>query len=225
MCRSTLYLGLHGKFGRQGPTFFLTSPVSSPIAESKQKNKKTAAPKGYFGAQRRSQMRRRLYFLLPDLSIARQVMDDLLLARIEARRIHVLARRGTDLEDIPEASVLQKTDVVHGAQVGAVLGAFAGALGGMLLVAFPPHGLSMQLVTVLIAALLGALFGVWAASLAGASVPNSKLKQFQPWIDQGRLLLMVDVPLHRCKRITELVTRRHPEAVPGGTEPTIPAFP
>ena len=170
-------------------------------------------------------MRRRLYFLLPDVPRARQVVDELLLARIEARHIHVLARRGTDLEDIPEANVLQKTDVVHGAQVGAVLGALAGLLGGILLVVFPPSGLSMQLVTILIASLLGALFGVWAASLAGAAVPNSKLKQFQSWIDQGRLLLMVDVPLHQCERITELVTRRHPEAVAGGTEPTIPAFP
>ena len=82
-------------------------------------------------------MRRRLYFLLPDLASARQVMDDLLLARIEAHRVHVLAPRGFDLEDIPEASVLQKTDVVHGAQVGAMLGAGAGALGGILLVVFP----------------------------------------------------------------------------------------
>lgn len=170
-------------------------------------------------------MRRRLYFLLPDLPSARGTVDDLLLARIEARRIHVLARRGTELQDLPEASVLQKTDVVHGAQVGAVLGAIAGAVGGTLLVAFPPTGLSMQLVAVLVAALLGALFGVWAASLAGASVPNSKLKQFQSWIDQGHLLLMVDVWLHECDRINELVTRRHPEAVSGGTEPTIPAFP
>jgi hypothetical protein len=170
-------------------------------------------------------MRRRLYFLLPDVASTRQVVDDLLLARIEARRVHVLARRDLDLQDLPQASVLQKTDVVHGAQVGAVLGAAAGAIGGILLLTFPPNGLSIQLVTVLIGALLGALFGVWAASLAGASVPNSKLQQFQPWIDQGRLLLMVDIPLHHCNRISELVLQRHPEAVSGGTEPTMPAFP
>jgi len=75
-------------------------------------------------------MRRRLYFLLPDLKSARQVVNELLLARIEARRIHVLAQRGMDLEDLPEASVFQKTDVVHGAQVGVVLGAVGGALTG-----------------------------------------------------------------------------------------------
>jgi hypothetical protein len=170
-------------------------------------------------------MRRRLYFLLPDLKSARQVVNELLLARIEARRIHVLAQRGMDLEDLPEASVFQKTDVVHGAQVGVVLGAVGGALTGALLVAFPPGGANLQLVTILIAALLGALFGFWVASLAGASVPNSRLQQFQGWIEQGKLLLMVDAPAGQADRITELVTRLHPEAVPGGTEPTIPAFP
>jgi uncharacterized membrane protein YeaQ/YmgE (transglycosylase-associated protein family) len=170
-------------------------------------------------------MRRRLYFLLPDLPSARQVVDEMLLARIEARRIHVLARRGTDLGDLPEASIFQKTDVVHGAQTGVALGAAGGALGGALLVAFPPSGSSLQLVTILIASLLGAVFGLWVASLAGASVPNSRLSQFQHWIEQGKLLLMVDVPFGQTDRITQLVTRRHPEAVPGGTEPTIPAFP
>ena len=67
-------------------------------------------------------MRRRLYFLLPDVASTRQVVDDLLVARIEARRLHVLARRDMDLQDLPEASVLQKTDVVHGAQIGARAG-------------------------------------------------------------------------------------------------------
>jgi hypothetical protein len=170
-------------------------------------------------------MRRRLYFLLPDVVSTQQVVDDLLIARIEARRVHVLARGDVDLQDLPKARVPQATDVVHGAQIGALLGAVAGGIGAILLIAFPPSGLSTQLVTVLTGSLLGALFGVWAASLAGASVAHSKLKQFQPWIDQGRLLLIVDVPLHHCERIRELVTRRQPQAVSGGTEPTIPAFP
>jgi hypothetical protein len=170
-------------------------------------------------------MRRRLYFLLPDLRSARQVVDDLLLARVEARHIHVLARRGTDLGELPEANVFQKTDLVHGAQVGGVAGALLGALAGLLLLAFPPGGLRLAPVAVLAMVLIGALFGVWVASLIGAGVPNSRLRQFRVWIEQGKLLLMVDVPFSQRERLTELVRRRHPEAVPGGTEPTIPAFP
>ena len=71
-------------------------------------------------------MRRRLYFIMPDLPSARKMMDDLLLARIEERHIHFLARRGTSMEGLHEANHLQKTDLVHGAQVGLALGAQAG---------------------------------------------------------------------------------------------------
>jgi hypothetical protein len=163
--------------------------------------------------------------MLPHVHSAKQVVDDLLLARIEARHIHVLAPRDAPIGDLPEATVFQKTDLVHGAQVGTLIGGLLGAVAGVLLMTFPPGKMHLQLVTVLILACAGALFGLWAASLAGATVPNSRLKQFRAWIDQGKLLLMVDVPFSEQARIVEIVKRRHPEAVPGGSEPTIPAFP
>lgn len=170
-------------------------------------------------------MRRRLYFMLPDSNSARQMLDEMLLARIEVRHIHFLARRGTLPPELPEATVLQKTDIVHGAQLGGVIGGVAGTLGGLLVILFPPAGVSLQLVTVLIAALLGSLFGAWASSMAASAMPNSRLKTFYPDIEQGKVLMMVDVPMRRVQEISELVARRHPEAVAGGFEPTIPAFP
>jgi hypothetical protein len=51
-------------------------------------------------------MRRRLYFLVPNIDIATKVVDELLLARIEDRHIHVIAKRGTPLGELPEASFL-----------------------------------------------------------------------------------------------------------------------
>ena len=65
-------------------------------------------------------MRRRLYFLLPDVESARRAADDLLLARVEDRHMHFLARRGTELEELHETGYFIKTDLVLG---GAVLGA------------------------------------------------------------------------------------------------------
>src|SRR5512146_2367521 len=123
-------------------------------------------------------MRRRLYFLLPGIDSARQMLDEMLLARIEVRHIRFLARRGALPLELPEAGMLQKTDVVHGAELGLVVGGGAGAIAGVLLVMFPPHGRTLELVTVLITALLGALFGAWVASMVGTSVPNSMLNRF-----------------------------------------------
>src|SRR5262245_48543084 len=81
-------------------------------------------------------MRRRLYYLLPDAGSARKIMDDLLLARIEERHIHFLARPGTSMEGLHECNLLQTTDVVHGAQQGALIGAALGCAVGLFLVYF-----------------------------------------------------------------------------------------
>jgi len=170
-------------------------------------------------------MRRRLYFLLPDLGSAMQTANDLLLARVEDRHMHFLARRGTSLGKLREASYLQKSDAVHGAQLGFVLGGVGGFLIGVYIYFTPPAGVDLQLVTVLIGTVIGALFGAWAASLVAMSVPNSRLKAFQSDIDAGKLLLMVDVPPSRIQEIQDLVHRRHPEATHHGVEPTLPAFP
>jgi hypothetical protein len=56
-------------------------------------------------------------------------------------------------------------------------------------------------------------------------VPNSRLRQFAPAIEAGRILLMVDVRPSRIAEVRELVHRRHPEASGGALEPTLPAFP
>ena len=100
-------------------------------------------------------MRLRMYVTLPDVTSAKKLADDLLLARIEDKRMHFLASRGTDLGELHEASYLQKTDAVHGAFVGLVAGGLLGIVGGLLLVYFPPQGGTLPLVTVLITSVIG----------------------------------------------------------------------
>lgn len=167
-------------------------------------------------------MNRRLYFLLPDVASAERTMEDLLLARIEARRIHCLARRDLSLGSLPEASFLQKTDTVHGAETGMAIGGAAGVLGGAVAVMTAS---SLQLVTMLITAIVGAVFGTWVASMVGTTVPNSRLARFREEIENGKILMMVDVPFTKVQAVTNLVLQRHPEASAGGMEPSIPAFP
>ena len=170
-------------------------------------------------------MRLRMYVTLPDLASARRLADDLLLARVEDRCMHFLARRGTDLGKLHEASYLQKTDAVHGAFTGLVLGAVIGICVGIALVYFPPGHLSVELVAVLIAAMVGGALGMWVASMIGLQVPNSRLREFEAEIADGKILLMLDVPAGRYREIQEIIARTHPEAVDRGNEPTVPAFP
>ncbi|HJV85467.1 MAG TPA: DUF1269 domain-containing protein [Noviherbaspirillum sp.] len=170
-------------------------------------------------------MRRRLYFMLPDVPGARSLLDELLLARIEERHIRFCAKDGTPLPDMPEANFLQKTDLVHGAESGMLVGGAIGLIGGALLVMFPPEGVRLQMIVVLVAGIVGALFGAWASGMVAAAIPNSRLKAFEAAMERGQVLLMVDVPYRRTQEVEQLVLKRHPEARFGGMEPHIPAFP
>jgi hypothetical protein len=177
------------------------------------------------GPFKETEMRRRIYYMLPDNASARRTMDDLLLLRIEERHIHFIARPGVSMDGLHAANVLQTSDVVHGAKLGGVLGAFIGCAGGAAVMWYFVAQPTYQIVTVLGMAAFGAVFGAWVASMVGSSVPNSRLRQFEPALDQGRILVMVDVPEHRVEEIRELLERIHPEAADGGLEPNIPAFP
>ena len=166
-------------------------------------------------------MRLRMYVTLPDVASARKLADDLLLARIEDKRMHFLARRGTDLGELHQASYLQKTDTVNAAFKGLLVGAAMGVLVGLLLV----NTMNLQLVAVLIGALVGAGLGAWVSSMNGLQMANSSLKDFEKDIQEGKILLMLDIPAGRYEEIRAVIARTHPEAADRGNEPTVPAFP
>jgi hypothetical protein len=167
----------------------------------------------------------RLYFLTPDVRSAHRLTDSLLLARVSDGSMHVLARRGTELGPLHEASFLQKTDIRHGAAIGLCLGGILGAAMGTLWVLFPPAGLPAQLVTVLLSAVGGGLFGSWVSSMVALAVPNSDLKPFAPALERGSVLVMTDVPARRADEIREMVRNRHPDCEIRGQDPLVPAFP
>jgi len=171
-------------------------------------------------------MRRRIYWLLPDLASARRTMDDLLLARISEPHIHFVAREDADMSGLHPANVLQTSDVVRSAQAGLVIGGAVGAvLGTIVALFFPIVGDTREWGMIAVLAIVGAGFGAWSSSMIGISTPNNRLKRFEPAIEQGQILLMVDVPHSRVDEVEARLQALHPEAHLEGVEPNIPAFP
>jgi hypothetical protein len=170
-------------------------------------------------------MNRRLYFLLPDVASATRTANDLLLARVEDRHMHFLAKRGTDLGELHEAGYLFKTDLVRGAGIGLVLGVLGGVVLGSLIVNYPPEGTQPGLAAAMIATILGAVLGVWLGSMAAVAVPNSRLKSYNEEIGRGKVLLILDVAYREVDRIRQVVASRHPEVVLSAQETRYPAFP
>jgi hypothetical protein len=168
---------------------------------------------------------RRIYFLVPSVASAKAIVDDLLLARIEERHIHIVAREGTPLEDLPEAGVAQRSDLVPALQKGVAAGGLSGLLAGALAVTFPPAGLVLGGGALLGLTLFGAGFGAWMASMVGVGLPSSRIEKFETAIARGELLLMIDVPRARVEEIEAMVKRHHPESELEGIDPNIPIFP
>lgn len=170
-------------------------------------------------------MRRRLYFVLPNVKTARAVFDKLLLARIEQQHVFFLAKDDIELGDLPVATMLQKSDEVHGLAQGLVIGGATGALAGIIALVFPPFGMMMGLGVILAMSLVGAVVGFWASGMVASAVPNTRLKKFEQEIEQGKILLLVDVPKDQIKEISRIIREQHPDATARGRDPTIPAFP
>ncbi|HJV61161.1 MAG TPA: DUF1269 domain-containing protein [Albitalea sp.] len=171
-------------------------------------------------------MRRRIYWLLPDLECAKRTMNDLLLARISEQHMHFVGREDADMSGLHAANVLQTSDVVRAAQAGLVIGGAVGAaLGALVAVFFPMFGDRQEWGMVAVLAMVGGVFGAWASSMIGVSTPSHRLKRFEAAIAQGQILLMVDVPRSRVDEIEARLEALHPEARLEGIDPNIPAFP
>ena len=166
---------------------------------------------------------RRLYFLLPNLSATHKVVDELLLARVTEKQIHVIAREGTELGDLPEASLIQKSDFVPAVGRGTALGGATGVVAGLVAIAMP--GVVVAGGALLAMGLAGAGMGAWLGGMIGMDVENTHVKQFEEAVEAGQILMLVDVPKDRVDSIQEAIRKHHPEADFEGTEPTIPAFP
>lgn len=168
---------------------------------------------------------RRLYFLLPDITVTHSLVNELLLSHVEERYIHVIAKEGTPMEELPEASLLQKSDFVPAIEKGLTLGAITGVVCGLVAMAFPPAGLLIGGGAVFAIGAAGAGVGGLMSSMVGVGLPSSRLKKFEDAINEGEFLLLVDVARTRVDEIEEMVRKHHPEVDIEGTEPMMPPFP
>lgn len=167
---------------------------------------------------------KRLYFLVPDVKHTRIIVNELLLARISIEHIHVMAREGTEMSDLPKATLAQRSDVIPAFQKGIIMGGLAAFVVGGLIVSFSPAGPFLGWGPVFGLSLAGVILGAVAATLIGVKSPSTRIKRFEKAIRRGKLLLMVDVPKERRREIEELIRSHYPEARVMDADPHMPAF-
>ena len=168
---------------------------------------------------------RRIYFITPDIEITRQLVNELFLEKIEDRDIHMLAKRGTPLEDLPEGSLLQKSDFIPAVEQGLAVGGSTGMLAGLVAIVFPPASIVIAGGILLGTTLFGASLGAWVGGMVGMSRGNRRIKEFEDAIEAGKFLVLVDLPADRVGEIEKLIKKHIPQAEVESIEPKMPAFP
>ncbi len=160
-------------------------------------------------------MTTRLYFLVDGDDPAQQVVHDLRDAGIDDREIHAVAHRERyPLEGVPEANFTERTDFLPAARRGVALGGTLGFLAGLAAVALPVPGTVLAggaMVASLTAA--GAAVGTWSATLIGIGITHRDLQPFEEALEQGRILILVDVADEQVEEIKALIRRHDADVV------------
>lgn len=159
-------------------------------------------------------MKRRLYFLFSNTGQARAAVADLDGLGVDADHMHVLARPGVDLSGLPPATERQRRDVLKRLDTilwGGNLVLFGIAFAGLILAMAIGNTIGIVLASAFLITSFtgGAIFAL--------RLPTTHLDEFNEALRHGELLLMVDVSRDCMEDVEELMRRRHPEAVAGGS--------
>jgi hypothetical protein len=158
-------------------------------------------------------MKLKIDFLLPDIEVANQVCDKLLLARVEGKNIHFLAKPGTDLGNLQSASALEKTNIIHEGERGILWGAGFGLLAGLYVLKFPLwitkspswYTNSHWYIVLIVTMLTGAISVAIGSALLGVNLFNSDLKHYKSRIDQGQILMILTLSFYEINKVRKVM--------------------
>ena len=158
-------------------------------------------------------MRPKLKFLLPDIKVANQVAESLLLARVDNKNISFLARPGTNLGQLQAASTIESSNIVNEGERGIIFGALIGILVGLYMHYFQPWittSMGVHWITiVVITTILGAMASAIGAAVFGVNLFNTDLNKYKDKIASGAILMIVTAPFQRSNEIRKIVSKSH----------------
>ncbi len=168
---------------------------------------------------------KRIYFLLPELAIAKQIVDELLSQGVPEKHIHIIANQNLALEPIPEAGLLQKSDFIPAVERGVAIGGASGVIAGLIGLSIPGFGAVLGGGVLLATALAGAGIGSLLGSMVSLDVPNTRHKASQKAIEEGQTLMLVDVADDQLDFVSTAVIRHSPDATIENIEPRVQLIP
>jgi hypothetical protein len=159
----------------------------------------------------------KMFFVIPDVDSAHHVVSELRHRNLDEDQISLVARETVPLEDLPEASLVEKSDAIPGMRRGVAVGGATGLLAGLAATTVPGTGLVLGGGALAGLSALGAASGAWVSAMVGGSVRNSELTPFADALNRGQIVMSVEVPPTEAESILAVVRQRHPAVSYAGT--------
>ena len=134
------------------------------------------------------------YYIADDLDELEQIEQELESAGIKESHIHVLSESAADVENhhLHMVNSLQQQDVVHSAEVGAIVGV-VGALSVLVLAhLFGWASTAAGWLPFIFLSIVILGFCTWEGGLIGIQKPNINFAPFQKLLHEGKHILLVD---------------------------------
>lgn len=154
---------------------------------------------------------KRHYYISDDLDDLEHVEEELEKAGLATPQIHVLSTKDAEVahhHHLHEVESLMKKDIVHGTEIGALVGVCAAAV--VLAVAyFTGWHETVTWVPFIFLAIIVLGFCSWEGGLFGLRLPNHHFKRFQELLKEGKHIFFVDVDPEQ-EAVLESVVNAHP---------------
>lgn len=168
---------------------------------------------------------KRLYYLTRNIDALERISERLHEAGITDWNFHVLSKdkAGLTTHHIHSTTPLHERDIIRGGERGALIGAAAGLIAAIALMAtdvVPTTTMGYLGMATLV--IVFTLHGAWSGGLFGIQKQNYKIRQFHRELDEGQYLLMIDVkPAHEAT-VRSLLARHDATPVGDDTTTTVP---
>lgn len=155
---------------------------------------------------------RRVYFLLPDVDTARDLVRELDGQGFSRSQLHRVTA-GTDAGELTlRCPADEPSDAVRAVTRGSMVGAGIGLLAALLLVWAPERQLAPDVIALVTLTAMGTGFGAWISSMTGDGGRAAGGIDGERESEGARTLMMVDVSPDQVDDCRELVLRKHPDA-------------
>ncbi|WP_375171471.1 hypothetical protein [Marinobacter sp.] len=164
---------------------------------------------------------KRLFYLVNTIDSVESISEDLHRDGVSNWRFHVISKddAGLYLHHIHTASVLDRTDLARFVERGLIIGGLFAAFFILPLALW--GGLEWPTSAFVAMGVFAVLAGGWLGGFGGIGTENYRIRRFHKDLENGKYLIMVDVPKAEVERVEALMAGLHPEAALRGESSSV----